>query len=119
MSEMERLTTVDYLVVVAYLVIMITVGVLMSRWNKDADDYFKGGNKLPYWLAGLSQEEFKETFRGNPVKRAKWRGLLRNTLIAMGNSGNPAFRPVLEKFAATEDALLAEHARWALKQFSG
>lgn len=71
------------------------------------------------WLAGLSEEEFKETFRGNPVKRAKWRGLIRNTLIAMGNSGNPAFRPVLEKFAATEDALLAEHARWALKQFSG
>ncbi|MBW7997068.1 MAG: sodium/solute symporter [Candidatus Glassbacteria bacterium] len=54
MSEMEGLTRVDYLVVVAYMVIMITVGVLMSRWNKDADDYFKGGNKLPYWLAGLS-----------------------------------------------------------------
>ena len=40
--------------VVSFMVIMITVGVLMARWNKDADDYFKGGNKLPYWLAGLS-----------------------------------------------------------------
>ncbi len=54
MYEMEGLGTVDYLVVVIYMGIMITVGVLMSRWNKDADDYFKGGNKLPFWLAGLS-----------------------------------------------------------------
>lgn len=54
MYEMEGLGTVDYFVVVIYMGIMITVGVLMSRWNKDADDYFKGGNKLPFWLAGLS-----------------------------------------------------------------
>ncbi len=54
MGEMEGLSTVDYFVVVIYMAIMITVGVLMSRWNKDADDYFKGGNKLPFWLAGLS-----------------------------------------------------------------
>ena len=54
MYELEGLSAVDYYVVAVYLVIMITVGVLMSRWNKDADDYFKGGNKLPFWLAGLS-----------------------------------------------------------------
>ena len=54
MQQMEALNAVDYVVVIVYMVIMIAVGVLMSRWNKDADDYFKGGNKLPYWLAGLS-----------------------------------------------------------------
>jgi solute:Na+ symporter, SSS family len=54
MLEMEGLNAVDYFVIVIYLAIMIAVGVLMSKWNKDADDYFKGGNKLPYWLAGLS-----------------------------------------------------------------
>jgi epoxyqueuosine reductase len=37
----------------------------------------------------------------------------------LGNSGNAAFRPVLEKFAAGKDSLLAEHARWALNQLEG
>jgi len=66
------------------------------------------------WLASLTEEEFREVFRRSPVKRARWRGLLRNTLVAMGNSGNARFRPLLETFAASDDTLLAEHARWAL-----
>ncbi|MEA1997456.1 MAG: sodium/solute symporter, partial [Gemmatimonadota bacterium] len=60
MYELEALSLVDYYVVAIYMVIMLTVGVIMSRFNKDADDYFKGGNKLPYWLAGLSL--FMSTF---------------------------------------------------------
>jgi len=67
-------------------------------------------------LASLTEDDFRRTFKGSPVKRAKHRGLLRNTLVAMGNSGDPAFRPTLEKFAASADLLLAEHARWALRQ---
>jgi epoxyqueuosine reductase len=39
------------------------------------------------WLLGLSEDEFREFFRGSPVKRTKWRGLLRNACIAAGNSG--------------------------------
>jgi len=54
MQEVELLTRLDYYVVAVYMVIMLTVGVIMVRFNKDADDYFKGGNKLPFWLAGLS-----------------------------------------------------------------
>ena len=54
MYELESLAVVDYFVVAVYMVIMIALGVIMVRFNKDADDYFKGGNKLPFWLAGLS-----------------------------------------------------------------
>jgi len=54
MYELESLSAADYYVVAVYMVIMLVVGVLVAMWNKDADDYFKGGNKLPYWLAGLS-----------------------------------------------------------------
>ncbi len=68
------------------------------------------------WLASLSEEEIRQVFRESAVRRAKYRGLLRNTLVAMGNSGHPRFRPILEKFAACSDPLLAEHAQWALKQ---
>ncbi|MFQ5779130.1 MAG: tRNA epoxyqueuosine(34) reductase QueG, partial [Terriglobia bacterium] len=68
------------------------------------------------WLAGLSEERFRQVFRGSPLKRAKWRGLVRNVLVAMGNSGNRKFRAVLKRFAASDDPLLAEHARWALNR---
>jgi epoxyqueuosine reductase len=65
-------------------------------------------------LAGLSDEAFRETFRRSPVKRAKRRGLLRNVAVALGNSGDRAKRPILERLAADEDPLVREHARWAL-----
>src|SRR5258707_3747971 len=39
------------------------------------------------WLLGLSETTFRELFRGSPVKRTKWRGLMRNACIALGNSG--------------------------------
>ncbi|HLD78502.1 MAG TPA: tRNA epoxyqueuosine(34) reductase QueG [archaeon] len=70
------------------------------------------------WLVSLTEEEFKQVFRQSAVRRAKHRGLVRNALVAMGNSGNPKFRPVLEKFAASPDPLLAEHAKWALAQLA-
>ncbi|MBI2956875.1 MAG: tRNA epoxyqueuosine(34) reductase QueG [Acidobacteria bacterium] len=68
------------------------------------------------WLASLGEEGYRRVFEKSAVRRAKWRGLVRNTLVAMGNSGNARFRPLLEKFAAGDDPLLAEHARWALQQ---
>src|SRR5215467_5663999 len=36
-------------------------------------------------LLSLSEEEFRQHFCGSPVKRTKWRGLLRNACIAAGN----------------------------------
>jgi len=68
------------------------------------------------WLAEMTPEEFRETFRGSPVRRAKLSGLRRNAAIAMGNSGVQKFVPVLERLAADSDPTVAEHARWALKQ---
>src|ERR1017187_5077272 len=38
------------------------------------------------WLAAMQPEEFRETFRGSPIRRAKLSGLRRNAVIAMGNS---------------------------------
>jgi epoxyqueuosine reductase len=66
------------------------------------------------WLAGMTQEEFRETFRGSPIKRTKFSGLKRNVAVAMGNSGNREFISALEKLAMDEDATVAEHARSAI-----
>ena len=55
------------------------------------------------WLAEMSAEEFRETFRGSPIRRSKRSGLRRNAVIAMGNSGNRHFLPLLEALVVDED----------------
>src|SRR6476660_6725767 len=70
------------------------------------------------WLAEISVEEFREKFRGSAVRRAKRGGLRRNAVIAMGNSGDQRFAPVLEKLKADEDPVVAESAEWAAKKLS-
>jgi epoxyqueuosine reductase len=69
-------------------------------------------------LAAITEDEFRIMFRHTPVSRAKYRGFLRNVAIAMGNSGLEKFRAPLTKLAASTDALIAEHARWALDRIS-
>jgi epoxyqueuosine reductase len=69
------------------------------------------------WLAEMSAEEFRKTFRGSPVRRAKLAGLRRNAVIAMGNSGDRKFLPVLEKLRSDEDEVVAESAAWAVRKF--
>ncbi|MBZ5720849.1 MAG: tRNA epoxyqueuosine(34) reductase QueG [Acidobacteriia bacterium] len=68
------------------------------------------------WLAEMTADEFRERFRGSPLRRAKRSGLRRNAVTAMGNSGNRDFLPLLEKLAADDDPLVAESARWAEKK---
>jgi len=68
------------------------------------------------WLAKMQPEEFRETFRGSPIRRAKLTGLRRNAVIAMGNSGDKKFAPMLKKLAEDTDAVVGEHAKWALQQ---
>jgi epoxyqueuosine reductase len=66
------------------------------------------------WLAEMQQQEFREVFRGSPVRRAKLSGLRRNAVIAMGNSGDKKFVPTLKKLSEDSDQVVAEHARSAL-----
>jgi epoxyqueuosine reductase len=70
------------------------------------------------WLAGMTDEEFREKFRGSAVRRAKPSGLRRNAVIAMGNSGDWRFKPVLKKLKTDADAVVAESAEWAAKRLS-
>jgi len=65
------------------------------------------------WLAEMSAQEFRDTFRGSPVRRAKLSGLRRNALIAIGNSGELGLLPVSEKLIFDQDESVSECARWA------
>ena len=70
------------------------------------------------WLAEMKAEEFRETFRGSPVRRTKLSGLRRNAVIAMGNSGDRKFVPALERLRNDEDAVVAEGAASALEKLT-
>ena len=60
----------------------------------------------------MSAKEFRDTFRGSPIRRTKRAGLRRNVMIAMGNSGEKKFLPLLERLAADEDEVVAESEGW-------
>ena len=75
------------------------------------------------WLAGLNESDFHELFRGSPIKRTKWRGLVRNACIALGNSGvhrgtasHARISALLERLAGSREQVIAESARWALSR---
>ena len=70
-------------------------------------------------IAGLSIEEFREKFRKSPIKRAKYAGFLRNVAVAMGNSSDSKFLPVLEELSEHQESLVKEHAKWAIEQIQG
>jgi epoxyqueuosine reductase len=65
---------------------------------------------------GLNDEKFRELFRGSPIKRIKRRGFLRNVCVALGNVGDAEDLPALERAAADPEALVGEHALWAIEQ---
>jgi epoxyqueuosine reductase len=74
-------------------------------------------------LASLSQSEFSEMFRGSPIKRTKWRGLIRNVCVALGNSNFNgdlvAFKrisSVMARLAASSDPVISESAQWAVSR---
>jgi len=75
------------------------------------------------WLAAMNEEQFRIVFRGSAVKRTKWRGLVRNACIALGNSAPAAdsghgerICALLRRLSASSDPQIAESAQWALSR---
>jgi epoxyqueuosine reductase len=75
------------------------------------------------WLASLTEQDFRRVFRGSAIKRTKWRGLVRNACVALGNSGvrkeTAAHRRVTEllrRLARSPEPLIAESALWAMSR---
>ena len=71
------------------------------------------------WLLALEEEPWREVTRGTALRRARYRGLVRNALVAAGNSGARDLIRVVEPWRDAPDPDLAEHARWALARLRG
>ncbi|HEY6542465.1 MAG TPA: tRNA epoxyqueuosine(34) reductase QueG [Ktedonobacteraceae bacterium] len=70
-------------------------------------------------LLSLTEEQFRERFRGSPVKRAKRCGLLRNVCVALGNIGDAQAVPALIGALHDAEPLVRGHAAWALGRIGG
>jgi epoxyqueuosine reductase len=75
------------------------------------------GVDLVDWLARDGRELIAELDRLYvPRNDARW--LRRNAAVALGNVGGPEHTAELERVAAGDDPLVAEHAAWALEQIA-
>jgi len=64
----------------------------------------------------LDEEAFRKLFEGSPIRRAGRQGFLRNVCTAIGNAGNIDDLADLESACLDADAVIAEHAAWAVAQ---
>jgi epoxyqueuosine reductase len=67
-------------------------------------------------LLALDRSAFREMFAGSPIKRIGRNRMIRNCLIAAGNSGDRALVPSIQKYTTDPDPVIAEAAQWALDQ---
>ena len=51
---MQTANSVDYVVILCYVVLMIVTGLFVMRFNSGAKEYFRGGSRIPWLVAGLS-----------------------------------------------------------------
>ena len=64
-------------------------------------------------LLALDDASFRERFAGTPIKRIGVNRMIRNCLIAAGNSGDQTLLPSIERHLASSDPVVAEAAQWA------
>jgi epoxyqueuosine reductase len=69
-------------------------------------------------LLDLNEDDWRGLIRGTAMKRAKVKGLVRNLMVVVGNSGVQAFIPKLQKFLKHEDEHVRTHAQWAIKKLA-
>jgi epoxyqueuosine reductase len=77
----------------------------------------KDARALARDLLALSQEEFSAAFSKSPMKRAKLRGLKRNTAVVLGNVGTADDVGLLSRALDEGEPLVLEHVAWALARF--
>ncbi|HWJ47794.1 MAG TPA: hypothetical protein VNS62_09085, partial [Candidatus Udaeobacter sp.] len=51
---MSSANAVDYSVIGIYGLLMVVVGLYVMRFNRGAAEYFRGGSRVPWLVAGLS-----------------------------------------------------------------
>ena len=89
-----------------------------NRWAVVTQEARFAPRDLPLMreMLGWGEAEFTERFRGSPMRRLKLRRFKRNICVVLGNVGRREDVPALEVLVRGDDAMLAEHASWALER---
>jgi len=69
-------------------------------------------------LAQLKDADFRALFSGSPIKRTGRDRFVRNVLIALGNSGDPAQAAIAEDLLDDASPLVRAMAAWALSRLA-
>jgi epoxyqueuosine reductase len=67
-------------------------------------------------LLALDDAGFREMFAGSPIKRIGVKRMIRNCLVAAGNSRDPSLGPSIDRHLGDPDPIIAEAAQWAMDQ---
>ncbi len=69
-------------------------------------------------LLALDDAAFREMFAGSPIKRIGRSRMIRNCLVAAGNSGEPSLINSIRPHLVDPDVVIADAARWAMDQLA-
>jgi len=69
-------------------------------------------------LLSLDDASFREMFSGSPIKRIGVARMIRNCLIAAGNSGDGGLKDAVERHVGSADPVVADAAAWAMERLS-
>lgn len=50
----KKVSILNIIIIISYLLILVIIGILFSGKQHSTKDYFKGGNRIPAWAAGIS-----------------------------------------------------------------
>lgn len=78
----------------------------------------KDARTLARDFLSMSQADFSAAFKGSPMKRAKLRGLKRNSAVVLGNIGSAEDVPSLAAALSDDEPVVRGHAAWALREIA-
>ena len=96
------LSFLDILVISIYFIIISGLGYYYSKRQKNTKDFFKGGERIPPWAAGLSlfgTALSPITFMAIPAKTytTDWSYFLLNMSVFSHTSGSQSFHSILSE----------------------
>ncbi len=91
-----------------------------NRWAQPTREAKFAPRPYPDLGEMLTWEEdtFREVFAGSPLRRPGLKGWKRNVCVVLGNIGTTEDLKDLQVLAEGDNALLAEHATWAINEIT-
>ncbi len=53
-STLATVGNLDYAIIAGYMALMLSLGVIFKRFNKNSTDYFRSGSRTAWWMVGAS-----------------------------------------------------------------